>query len=225
MTLRQVAAVREHTAPVAVLAPVAGASVRVVDVGAGHRAAEPGPAERYRVRRGSGRIDRVDALTAAETERAFEVGRTLADEEVDAGADLLVPAALGVGASTPASVLVAALTGAEPVATIGRGSGIDDARLDAQGGRRPGRAAPGQPAPAATRWRCSGWPAAPTSPRWPGSACRPRPGAPRCCWTGWSSAAAALVADELDGGARAWWLLAQRSPEPAMAHGRRSTWT
>jgi nicotinate-nucleotide--dimethylbenzimidazole phosphoribosyltransferase len=29
--------------------------------------------------------------------------------------------------------------------------------------------------------------------------------------------AAALVADELNGGARAWWLLAQRSPEPAMA--------
>jgi nicotinate-nucleotide--dimethylbenzimidazole phosphoribosyltransferase len=31
------------------------------------------------------------------------------------------------------------------------------------------------------------------------------------------TAAAALVADELDGGAKAWWLLAQRSPEPAMA--------
>ena len=129
MTQRQVAAVREHTAPVGVLAPVAGASVRVVDVALAGRRRQPtdGPAAAYRVRRGSGRIDREDALTAAEAERAFALGRALADEEVDGGADLLVPAALGVGASTPASVLVAALTGAEPVATIGRGSGIDDA--------------------------------------------------------------------------------------------------
>ena len=125
-TLREVAAVREHTAPVTVLAPLAGASVRVVDV-ALDTDPPTGPTQRYRVRRSSGRIDRTDALTADEAAAAFEVGRTVADEEVDAGADLLVPAALGVGASTPASVLVAALTGAEPVATIGRGSGIDDA--------------------------------------------------------------------------------------------------
>ena len=127
MTLRQVAAVREHTAPVAVLAPLAGASVRVVDVAldteppTGPAAALPG-APGQRADRPGGRADRGRGASAA-----FEVGRTLADEEVDAGADLLVPAALGVGASTPASVLVAALTGAEPVATIGRGSGIDDA--------------------------------------------------------------------------------------------------
>jgi nicotinate-nucleotide--dimethylbenzimidazole phosphoribosyltransferase len=80
VTARQVVAVREHTAPVAVLAPVAGASVRVVDVALD---AEPptGAAEHYRVRRGSGRIDREDALTEDETERAFAVGRELADEE------------------------------------------------------------------------------------------------------------------------------------------------
>ena len=122
-TVRQVAAVRESTAPVAVLAPVAGVSVRVVDVGLDRDA---DTVDRYRVRRGSGRIDREDALTAEETDRAFRIGRALADEEVDAGADLLLPASIGVGATTAASVLVAALTGTEPVAVVGRGSGIDD---------------------------------------------------------------------------------------------------
>ena len=215
MTAAQVAAVRESTAPVAVLAPVAGATVRVVDVALDidRRA---GPADRYRVRRGSGRIDRADALSEAEAERAFTVGRTLADEEVDAGADLLVPAALGVGASTPAAVLVAALTGTEPVAVIGRGSGIDDAGWmrkaaavrDALRRTRPHRA---------IRWPCCGWPAAPTWPRSPGSACRPRPAGPRCCWTAWWS------------GRQRWWPTGStappgtggswrgRSPDPASA--------
>src|SRR5439155_5668596 len=115
--------VREHTAPVGVLATFAGASVRVVDVALDTADGD----DRHRVRRGSGRIDREDALTADETEKAFAVGRALADEEVDAGADLLIPASLGVGATTPAATLVAALTNTEPVAVIGRGSGIDDA--------------------------------------------------------------------------------------------------
>jgi len=215
MTLRQVAAVRESTAAVAVLAPVAGASVRVVDVALD---AEPptGAAEHYRVRRGSGRIDREDALTEDETERAFAVGRELADEEVDAGADLLVPAALGVGASTPASVLVAALTGAEPVATIGRGSGIDDAgwmRKAAAVRDALRRAKPHQREPLALLRVAGGADLAALAGFCLQAAARRTP----VLLDGLVTAAAALVADELDGGAKAWWLLAQRSPEPAMA--------
>jgi nicotinate-nucleotide--dimethylbenzimidazole phosphoribosyltransferase len=214
-TLRQVAAVRENTAPVAVLAPAAGASVRVVDVALDHEPA-PGAADRYRVRRGSGRIDRVDALTEAETERAVEVGRMVADEEVDAGADLLVPASLGVGASTPAAVLVAALVGTEPVAATGRGSGIDDA-----GWMR--KAAAVRDALRRTRpWR--------TDPR---ALLRVAGGADLAALAGFCLqaaarrtpvlldgpvvGAAALVADELDGGAKGWWLIPQRSPDPGMA--------
>ena len=124
--------VREHTTPVAVLALGAGVSLRVVDVAVDHSPDAPAPDSplapdpRYRVGAGTGRIDRTDALTDDETERAVDVGRALVDDEVDAGADLLVPGAIGVGATTPASVLVAAITGAEPVAVVGRGSGIDD---------------------------------------------------------------------------------------------------
>jgi nicotinate-nucleotide--dimethylbenzimidazole phosphoribosyltransferase len=219
MTLRQVAAVREHTAPVGVLATAVGASVRVVDVAlAGPDPVDQptdGPAARYRVRRGSGRIDREDALTAAEAEQAFALGRTLADEEVDGGADLLVPAALGVGASTPASVLVAALTGAEPVATIGRGSGIDDAgwmRKAAAVRDALRRAKPHASDPLALLRVAGGADLAALAGFCLQAAARRTP----VLLDGLVTAAAALVADELDGGAKAWWLLAQRSPEPAM---------
>ena len=216
VTARQVVAVREHTAPVAVLAPVAGASVRVVDVAVDHGAdTDPVVDERYRVRAGSGRIDRVDALTAEETERAISVGRALADEEVDSGADLLVPATLGVGATTPASVLVAAITGAEPVAVVGRGSGIDDETwmrkaAAVRDARR--RARPHARDPLDLLRVAGGADLAVVAGFLVQAALRRTP----VLLDGLVVGAAALVADELAHGAREWWLLAQRSPEPAM---------
>ena len=88
-------------------ARAAGASVRVVDVGL----LQPSTAgeDGHVVTRGSGRIDREDALDEEQAEQAYRTGQLLADSEIDAGADVLVPASLSVGATTPAAVLVAAL--------------------------------------------------------------------------------------------------------------------
>ena len=213
-TLRQVAAVREHTAPVAVLAPVAGVSVRAVDVALDHDAPDD-QTGRYRVRRGSGRIDREDALTDAEVERAIAVGRSLADEEVDAGADLLVPASLGVGATTPASTLVSVVTGAEPVAVIGRGSGVDDAgwmRKAAAVRDALRRARPHAKDPLALLRTAGGADLAALTGFCLQAALRRTP----VLLDGLVVGAAAMLADELAPGAKAWWLVAQRSPEPAM---------
>jgi nicotinate-nucleotide--dimethylbenzimidazole phosphoribosyltransferase len=211
-TRGRVDAVREHTAPVAVLAPVAGLSIRVVDVGMD---GEPEPADRYRVRRGSGRIDREDALTADEVDRAVAVGRALADEEIDAGADLLVPTAPGVGATTPASVVVAALTGAEPVAVIGRGSGIDDnawMRKAAAVRDALRRARPHTREPLELLRVAGGTDLAAVAGFCVQAALRRTP----VLLDGPVVAAAALLADELAPGARDWWLLAQRSPDPVL---------
>ncbi|WP_433274160.1 nicotinate-nucleotide--dimethylbenzimidazole phosphoribosyltransferase [Pseudonocardia xinjiangensis] len=217
VTLRQVAAVRASTAPVAVLAPVAGASVRVVDVGLDHDVDEVDhdSTDRYRVRRGSGRIDTADALTADETDRAVQIGRMLADEEVDAGADLLLPASVGVGATTPASVLVAAVTGTEPVAVIGRGSGIDDnawMRKAAAVRDALRRARPHTRDPLALLRVTGGADLAVLTGFCLQAALRRTP----VLLDGLVVGAAALLADELAPGAREWWLVAQRSPEPAM---------
>lgn len=221
VTTRRVIGVREHTTPVAVLALGAGVSLRVVDVAVDHSPDAPAPDSplapdpRYRVGAGTGRIDRTDALTDDETERAVDVGRALVDDEVDAGADLLVPGAIGVGATTPASVLVAAITGAEPVAVVGRGSGIDD-----EGWMRKAaairdalrRARPHVRDPLALLRVAGGADLAVLAGFLVQAAVRRTP----VLLDGLVPVAAALVADELAPGARDWWLLAQRSPEPAL---------
>jgi nicotinate-nucleotide--dimethylbenzimidazole phosphoribosyltransferase len=214
-TLRQVVAVHQQSAPVAVLARMAGTSVRVVDVALDHYVPGDALSSGYRVRRSSGRIDREDAMTAEEVDRAFAIGRRLADEEVDAGADLLIPASLGVGATTPASTLVAALTGTEPVAVIGRGSGIDDnawMRKAAVVRDALRRARPHIREPLTLLRVAGGADIAVLAGFCLQAALRRTP----VLLDGLVVGAAALVADELRLGARDWWLMAQRSPEPAM---------
>lgn len=108
-----------------VLARQVGATVRVID--AAVDADTPPDVAALKVRRGSGSIDREDALAPGEAQRAVEVGRLIADQEVDSGADLLLMGDIGVANSTTCAVIVGVVTGAEPIAVVGRGAGIDDA--------------------------------------------------------------------------------------------------
>ncbi len=115
-----------------VLARQNGASVRVVDMAVDADYAElgatvPDSVVEHRVRRSSGSIDREDALTAAEAERAFLAGVRIADEEVDGGADLLIPGDMGIGNTTPAAALTGVLAAVDAASVVGRGTGIDDA--------------------------------------------------------------------------------------------------
>ncbi|UQA95914.1 nicotinate-nucleotide--dimethylbenzimidazole phosphoribosyltransferase [Streptomyces halobius] len=123
-----VRAVLDGVSPAAVLARGAGARPRVVDMAVDCDPAElPEEVTRYRVRRGSGRIDVEDALTAEEAEAAFRAGMALADEEADAGTDLVVLGDLSVGGTTAASTLIAALCGTDASVVTGRGGArIDD---------------------------------------------------------------------------------------------------
>ena len=119
-------------AAVNVLARQNDATVRVVDMSvdvdyADLGASVPEPVTAFKVRRSSGSIDREDALTRDEAVAAFTAGVRIADEEVDAGADLLIPGDMGIGNTTPATVLIGLLTGSEPSLIVGRGTGIDDA--------------------------------------------------------------------------------------------------
>ncbi|WP_328921802.1 nicotinate-nucleotide--dimethylbenzimidazole phosphoribosyltransferase [Streptomyces griseoaurantiacus] len=125
---RLVRDVLDGAGPVAILARGAGVPVRVIDMALD---CDPGslPAEvvRHRVRRGSGRIDIEDALTEEEAEAAFRAGMAVADEEADAGTDLIVLGDLSVGGTTAAAVLVAALCGTDASVVTGRGGqAIDD---------------------------------------------------------------------------------------------------
>jgi nicotinate-nucleotide--dimethylbenzimidazole phosphoribosyltransferase len=97
---------------VAALAAAAGASLQVVD------AATAGP------------IEHGPALAAEAVESALRYGWRLAEEAVDSGVDLIVLGSCGAGGDTAAAAIVAADTGAEPAALLGRvyapGGEIDD---------------------------------------------------------------------------------------------------
>lgn len=126
-TARRAVDLATGSGPVASVAADAGIGIRVVDIAVDADLADTGVDAGFKVRRSSGRIDFEDALTQPELEAALSAGRRVADAEVDAGADLLIGALCGVGASTPTAVVVAGLTGMEPVEVTSRGSGINDA--------------------------------------------------------------------------------------------------
>ncbi|MFF7735056.1 nicotinate-nucleotide--dimethylbenzimidazole phosphoribosyltransferase [Streptomyces sp. NPDC007984] len=120
--------VLEGGRPVSVLARRLGVPVRIVDMALDcDPEGLPEDVVRHRVRRGSGRIDIEDALTAQEAEAAFRAGVVVADEEADAGTDLVVLGDVSVGGTTVAGVLVAALCGVDASVVTGRGGlAIDD---------------------------------------------------------------------------------------------------
>lgn len=125
VTAQMVGNILAGGAAVSVLASNAGVGLRVVDMSVD--AETPEAVSRYKVRRSTGRIDTTNALTSAEAQQALEAGIRVADEEIDAGAELLIAGDLGIGNTTPASVLISVLTDTEPVKVVGRGTGIDDA--------------------------------------------------------------------------------------------------
>lgn len=112
----------------AILARRLEVPVRVVDMALDcDPDALPADVTRHRVRRSSGRLDVEDSLTEAEAEQAFRAGMAIADEEADAGTDLVVLGDLSVGGTTAAGTLVAALCGTDASVVTGRGGGgIDD---------------------------------------------------------------------------------------------------
>ncbi len=114
-------------AAVSVLARQAGARVLVADFGV---ATPPAPSEGLVTRRfgpGTANIARGPAMSREQAVRAVEAGADLADEAIDAGADLLATGEMGIGNTTAASAITAAITGAAPEAVTGRGTGVDDA--------------------------------------------------------------------------------------------------
>jgi nicotinate-nucleotide--dimethylbenzimidazole phosphoribosyltransferase len=114
-------------AAVNVLARQAGARVVVADFGvATPLGAAPGLVAR-RIGSGTSNMTLGPAMTRAEAVEAIEAGAALAEEAIAGGADLLGTGEMGIGNTTAASAITAALTGA-PVDTVtGRGTGVDDA--------------------------------------------------------------------------------------------------
>jgi nicotinate-nucleotide--dimethylbenzimidazole phosphoribosyltransferase len=216
VTAQMVANFDAGGAAINVLAELAGAGVRVVDMAVDSDGPLSPSIGAHKVRRGSGNIAVEDALSADEANAAVEAGGRIADEEVDAGADLLIAGDMGIGNTTAATTLIAALTNSEPVAVVGRGTGVDDAgwaRKTAAIRDALFRARASRSDPVALLRVCGGADLAAMAGFLAQAAVRRTP----VLLDGVVVTAAALVADRLAPGARQWWQAGHLSTEPAHA--------
>ncbi|MFI5781627.1 nicotinate-nucleotide--dimethylbenzimidazole phosphoribosyltransferase [Nocardia sp. NPDC051570] len=212
VTAQMVANFLAGGAAVNVLARLADATVRVVDIAVD---GETDPTvSGYKIRRSSGSIDREDALTEGQVNAALAAGRAIADEEIDGGADLLIAGDMGIGNTTPATVLIASLTDTEPVLAVGRGTGVDDAgwmRKTAAVRDAMWRARPHLKDPIALLRVAAGADLAAAAGYLAQAAARRTP----VILDGVVITAAALLAEMLAPGAKDWWIPGHRSTEPA----------
>ena len=117
-------------AGVSALAAANGVRVSIYDLGVAVDFPDlPAEISRFKVRRSSGAIHLTDALTLAEVEQALEAGDTIAAEQIEDGAQLLISGDLGIGNTTIAAALIAASLGVPAAAVTGRGTGIDEGTL------------------------------------------------------------------------------------------------
>jgi nicotinate-nucleotide--dimethylbenzimidazole phosphoribosyltransferase len=116
-------------AAINVLAKHAGARVVVVDVGTRSEVGNPAVIRR-KIRRGTANFAWGPAMSRAEAEQAIGVGIETAEQEIGKGAGLIATGDMGIGNTTAASALIAALSGLPVRSLVGRGTGIDDASLE-----------------------------------------------------------------------------------------------
>jgi nicotinate-nucleotide--dimethylbenzimidazole phosphoribosyltransferase len=116
-------------AAINVLARQVGARVVVLDVGvAADLPAHPSLLAR-KVRRGTGNIVVEPAMSRDEAVAALAAGVEAAWALHDEGVEALALGDMGIGNTTAASAVVAAVTGAPCADLVGRGTGVDDAGL------------------------------------------------------------------------------------------------
>ena len=128
VTAKVAAALAEGRSSVSPMARAVGCAVVPVDVGILDFPGHPGVLDR-RVRGGTGDISRGPAMTRAECLRAMETGAALAKACAEDGTELLLLGEMGIGNSTTAAAVCAALLGLTPEEAAGRGAGLSDAGL------------------------------------------------------------------------------------------------
>src|SRR5437763_8498714 len=116
-------------AAINVLTREAGARLVVVDAGVVAPSA-PGIVRSLRFGAGTASITRGPAMERATAVRAIDAGKALARELAGDGIGLIGIGEMGIGNTTAASALCAALLATDPAAVCGRGTGLDDQGLE-----------------------------------------------------------------------------------------------
>jgi nicotinate-nucleotide--dimethylbenzimidazole phosphoribosyltransferase len=128
VTRQMLAAYAAGRAAINILAERADADLVVVDAGVAEPVEHPSIRS---VRLGPGTANGAEApaMRRADAERGLEAGMALVDELAADGVGIVGLGDMGIGNTTAASALCAALLPAPPEAVCGRGTGIDDETL------------------------------------------------------------------------------------------------
>jgi nicotinate-nucleotide--dimethylbenzimidazole phosphoribosyltransferase len=111
------------------LAGSAGARVVVADLGvAADLNAVPGLCH-HSVALGTADMASGPAMTSVQARRSVEAGLSLLEAEIVRGLDVVCTGEMGIGNTTAAAAITATITGSAVETVTGRGTGVDDARL------------------------------------------------------------------------------------------------
>jgi nicotinate-nucleotide--dimethylbenzimidazole phosphoribosyltransferase len=116
-------------AAINVLGRNGGIEVKIVDAGVDADLNDRERLIHLKIMRGTANFVLGPAMTRDEAERSIVAGIGLARAANSEGVELLGIGDMGIGNTTAASAITAALTGNDPERTTGRGTGIDDDRL------------------------------------------------------------------------------------------------
>jgi nicotinate-nucleotide--dimethylbenzimidazole phosphoribosyltransferase len=114
-------------AAINVLARLNQVALHVVDVGVNADLSGHARLLQHKVRRGSRNMLREPAMSEEELAAGLAAGLALAEEAFAQGIDLLAVGEMGIGNTTAASVMTAALTGVPASLVTGKGTGLDSA--------------------------------------------------------------------------------------------------
>jgi nicotinate-nucleotide--dimethylbenzimidazole phosphoribosyltransferase len=115
-------------AAITVLARQLGIRVHIVDLGVDHDfAPELSGLLHHKIGRGTANIARAPAMSRDEAVRAIETGIAVAEDAIRDGAQLIGVGEMGIGNTTAATAMLAALSGIDPEELTGVGTGVDEA--------------------------------------------------------------------------------------------------
>lgn len=127
VTAQMVANFLHDGAAINVLARRAGAEVVVADFGVAEAPAHADGLVSWRIGPGTANMAVGPAMTRDQAITAVEAGRALAGAAIERGMSLCATGEMGIGNTTAASAITAAVTGKRPAEVTGHGTGITEA--------------------------------------------------------------------------------------------------
>ena len=129
VTIQMINGYMRGTAGANVMARHANTDLFVVDVGVNADLTNLKGVRNEKVAWGTEDFTKGPAMTKNQAIKAIQVGIKVADECIDKGYNLLVTAEMGIGNTTSTAAIASAMLNLEPELTVGRGTGINDERM------------------------------------------------------------------------------------------------